>query len=69
VARALDTLDFDRRAVFILHEIDGVAIPEIARALEIPSNTAYSRLRLARADFGAAVRRLHLQGGQKGGPR
>lgn len=69
VARALDTLEFDRRAVFILHEIDGVSIPEVASALEIPTNTAYSRLRLARADFGAAVRRMYLRGGPKGGPR
>jgi len=69
VARALDALDLDRRAVFILHEIDGVSIPDVARALEIPTNTAYSRLRLAREDFGAAVRRMHLRARPKGGER
>ena len=60
VARALEALDFDRRAIFILHEIDGVSTPEAARALGIPTNTAYSRLRLAREDFAAALRRSHF---------
>ncbi len=62
VRDALATLDDDRRAVFVLHEIDEVAISEIAEALGIPLNTAYSRLRLARADFRAAVVR---QGGKR----
>jgi RNA polymerase sigma-70 factor (ECF subfamily) len=61
VARALDALELDRRAVFVLHEIDGFPVPEVARALGIPANTAYSRLRLARADFEGAIRRLDLQ--------
>jgi len=50
---ALDTLDLDRRAVFVMHEIDDVPVPEIASVLSIPLNTAYSRLRLARADLAA----------------
>lgn len=62
VLRALDALDEDRRAVFILHELDGVAVPEIAAALGVPLNTAYSRLRLAREDFKAAINRLRHQG-------
>jgi RNA polymerase sigma-70 factor (ECF subfamily) len=55
---ALESVDVDRRAVFILHDLDDVPVPEIARALGIPLNTAYSRLRLARADFAAAAKRL-----------
>lgn len=58
VLRALDSLTSERRAVFVMYELDGHAAPEIATALEIPLNTAYSRLRLAREDFVAAVRRL-----------
>ncbi|HEY6459379.1 MAG TPA: RNA polymerase sigma factor [Polyangiaceae bacterium] len=58
VARALDTLDFDRRAIFVLHQIDGVPVNQAAAALRIPVNTAHSRLRLARADFARAVHRL-----------
>lgn len=55
---ALSSLALDRRVVFVMHAIDGAAMPEIAHTLQIPLNTAYSRLRLAREDFTAAVRRL-----------
>jgi RNA polymerase sigma-70 factor (ECF subfamily) len=58
VDRALDALDLEQRAVFVLHEMDGCGVPEIATALGIPLNTAYSRLRLARARFTAMVRRI-----------
>jgi len=58
VALALDTLDLDRRAVFVMHELDQVAVPAIAASLGIPLGTAYTRLRSARHDFAAAVRRL-----------
>ncbi len=60
--RALATLELDRRAVFILHELDECPMPEVARALGVPLNTAYSRLRLARADLAHAVRRIRLKG-------
>ncbi|HXU68008.1 MAG TPA: RNA polymerase sigma factor [Polyangia bacterium] len=63
VLRALETLELDRRAVFVMHDIDGHVMPDIAVALGVPLNTAYSRLRLARADFAEAVRRA--QGGQR----
>jgi RNA polymerase sigma-70 factor (ECF subfamily) len=49
--RALAQVELHRRAVLILKDIDGQSIPEIAHALGIPLNTAYSRLRLARADL------------------
>lgn len=57
VARGLDALDADKRAVFVMHEIHGRSVPEIAAALSVPLNTLYSRLRLAREQFAAAVRR------------
>jgi RNA polymerase sigma-70 factor (ECF subfamily) len=57
VMRALSALDMDKRAVFVLHELDEIAIPEVARTLEIAEGTAYSRLRAARTEFTAAVRR------------
>lgn len=60
--RAIDGLELGRRAVFLLHEIDEFAMPDVAVALEIPLNTAYSRLRLARADLAAAVKRLRSRG-------
>jgi RNA polymerase sigma-70 factor (ECF subfamily) len=58
VLAALETLRLEQRAVFILHDVDEVSVPEIAAAFNIPLNTAYSRLRLARAQFEAAVREL-----------
>ncbi len=58
VLQALEAIDMSRRAVFVLHDIDGEPMPEIARALGVPVNTAYSRLRAARQDFAAAVKRL-----------
>jgi RNA polymerase sigma-70 factor (ECF subfamily) len=58
VREALQSVDLDRRAVFILHDLEEVPVPEIAAALGIPLNTAYSRLRLARSEFAAAATRL-----------
>ena len=65
VLRALDTLDLDRRAVFVMHELDGCTMPEIATVLAAPLNTLYSRLRLAREQFATFVRR-HQRNEDKG---
>ena len=46
-----------KREVFILAELEEMTVPEIAAALEIPVNTAYSRLRHARQEFEAALAR------------
>jgi RNA polymerase sigma-70 factor (ECF subfamily) len=56
--RALDMIEIGRRAVFILYELDGCPMKDIADSLGIPLFTGYSRLRLARKDFTTAVRRL-----------
>jgi len=61
---ALEALDIDRRAVFLMHEVDGFSIPEVAEALGIPLNTAYSRLRLARRDFRKHALRLRARQGE-----
>lgn len=53
--RCLAALPEDQAAVLILHALDDVSIPEVARTLSIPLNTAYSRLRLARRAFDAAA--------------
>jgi RNA polymerase sigma-70 factor, ECF subfamily len=58
---AFDEVGHNRRAVFILHELDGFAIPEVAKSLAIPLATAYSRLRLAREDFALITRRLRTR--------
>lgn len=47
----LEELDWPKREVFMLAELEEMTAPEIAEALEIPLNTAYSRLRAARICF------------------
>jgi RNA polymerase sigma-70 factor (ECF subfamily) len=54
--RALETMDVGRRAVFVLHEIEEMTAPEIARTMDLPLNTVYSRLRVAREEFERALR-------------
>jgi RNA polymerase sigma-70 factor (ECF subfamily) len=58
VHAALSRIDFDRRAVLVAHEIDGTPMKDVAASLGIPLNTAYSRLRIAREELTAAVKRL-----------
>lgn len=53
----LAQLDEPKREVFALVELEELTIPEAAEALEIPLNTAYSRLRAARQAFDAALLR------------
>ena len=53
----LDELDDDKRDVFVLMELEQLSAPDAARVLDIPVNTVYSRLRLARARFEASLAR------------
>lgn len=48
LARALGRLDDDKRAVFVLFELEGLAMHEVAEMVGCPINTAYSRLYAAR---------------------
>jgi RNA polymerase sigma-70 factor (ECF subfamily) len=56
--RALASIDMGRRAVLVLHEVEQMTAPEIARTLELPLNTVYSRLRVARIELDAELARL-----------
>lgn len=58
VQRALARLSEPQREVFVLHEIEGFAVPDIARMTGVALNTQYSRLRLAREAFERAVQDL-----------
>jgi RNA polymerase sigma-70 factor, ECF subfamily len=58
VGLALDAIEMERRAVFILHELDEEPMPAVVETLGIPLNTGYSRLRVAREEFTTALRRL-----------
>lgn len=59
--RLLDTLDDDKRAVFVLAELEQMSAPEIADALGVNSNTVYSRLRIARQKFDEALARHRVR--------
>lgn len=62
VIDALQVLDRDRRAVFVMHDLDGHSMPEIATVLAVPLNTLYSRLRLARGQFALEIKRRRERG-------
>ena len=51
----LETLEEEQRLVFVLFEIERMTGEEISEALTIPLGTVYSRLRLARVAFRAAL--------------
>lgn len=53
----LDELEESRRVVFVLAELEELPAKDIAELTGAPLNTVYSRLRLARRDFDAAVAR------------
>jgi RNA polymerase sigma-70 factor, ECF subfamily len=57
--KALATIDVGRRAVLVLHEIEEMTAPEIAKAMSLPLNTVYSRLRVARTELEDAL--LHAE--------
>jgi RNA polymerase sigma factor (sigma-70 family) len=55
LATMIARLDRDKRAVFVLSEIEGMTAPEVSEALGIPLGTAYSRLRAAWQLLGRAA--------------
>lgn len=61
VARGLDALDFDKRVALVMHDLEGIPAPEIARELDVPLNTVYSRVRLARVGFKKRLRELEAE--------
>ena len=61
VTSILDTMDDDKRVVFALVELEQLSVPEVARMLDLNLNTAYSRLRLARAAFETELKKRGLR--------
>lgn len=51
LAAILDTLDPDKRDIFVLSEVEQLSAPEIAQAIGVNVNTVYSRIRAARKEF------------------
>jgi RNA polymerase sigma-70 factor, ECF subfamily len=60
---ALERLPLQRRAVIIMHDLDGIPVADIARTLSLTQFGTYARLRKARSELAAAVRRLQLDRG------
>ena len=75
VQRALEALDLEHRAAFVLYEIEGESCDSIASSFDVPVGTVYSRLHHARRRFteayaaldtdraGEAASRARLAGG------
>jgi RNA polymerase sigma-70 factor, ECF subfamily len=57
----LDDLDLDKRAVFVMFELDEMSCEQIAGELGIPLGTVYSRLSSARKAFQKAVTRTRAR--------
>ncbi len=57
MAALLSKMNVDRRAAFVLFEIDGLSGEEIARIQGVPVNTIWKRLHVARKEFLALVAR------------
>lgn len=66
--RLLDNLSPERRATFLLFEIEGVSCEEIAELTAVPVGTVYSRLHLARKQVAVAAARLRRSGKWEGMP-
>jgi len=56
---ALEQLDDDKRAVFVLYELEEFDMKEIAAAVGCPIQTAYSRLHSARLRVAESIRAQH----------
>jgi RNA polymerase sigma-70 factor (ECF subfamily) len=65
--RALQRLDADKRDVFVLFELEGLDMRDVAQVVGCPLNTAYSRLYAARQLVRQHV--LKASNGLKGGGR
>ena len=51
VQKALDSMDLNHRAVFVLYELEGESCEQIAESLGVPVGTVFSRLHTARKNF------------------
>jgi RNA polymerase sigma-70 factor, ECF subfamily len=59
--RLLDELDDDKRTMLVCVELEQMTVPEAAESLGLNLNTAYGRLRAARAAFNEGVARTQKQ--------
>ncbi len=67
LGQVLDALPPELRVVFVLFELEELGLAEVAELVGIPVGTVSSRLRRAREQFRALVRRMHARGGRPRG--
>ena len=65
----LDEMELELRAPFVLFELEELNVPQIAELLALPVGTVSTRLRTARQQFQAAVRRLQARDAFQGKKR
>jgi RNA polymerase sigma-70 factor (ECF subfamily) len=58
----LDLMDLEKRAIFVMFELDELSCEAIAEMLSIPTGTVYSRLHAARKAFQQALERVRAGG-------
>jgi len=63
----LNRMPSDLRTVFVLFELEGIEVRQIAELEEIPVGTASSRLRRAREEFSAITKRVRAALMSRGG--
>jgi RNA polymerase sigma-70 factor (ECF subfamily) len=61
MAAIFGAMDVDMRAVFVLYEVEGMTMAEIAAVLDLAPGTVASRLRRAREEFMARLRRSGVE--------
>lgn len=64
LAKVLDGMDLDKRAVLVMFELDELPSEEIAAILGVPVGTVWSRLSAARKQFQKILAREQARGGR-----
>jgi RNA polymerase sigma-70 factor (ECF subfamily) len=64
--KILDELDLEKRAVFVMFEVEELSCDEIAAIVGVPVGTVHSRLHAARKQFEKAVGRQMARDGHGG---
>ena len=59
--RILEAMDETKREVFILADLEGFTVPEVAQTTAANVNTVYARLRAAREEVERAIDRLNAR--------
>ncbi|XXX80363.1 sigma-70 family RNA polymerase sigma factor [Sorangium sp. So ce134] len=62
----LEAMDLDRRAVFVMFEIEEMPCNEIASLVGVPVGTVYSRLHAARKEFATLLRKSEAERARRG---